>query len=193
MLTISDNGINLIKSFEGLSLFAYKCLPTEKYWTIGYGHYGTDVKSDSVITMERAIELLRSDLKKYENRVNQFDSIYHFNQNEFDALVSFCYNVGSINQLTNGGKRSRQEIADKMLSYVKSGGNVVRGLVKRREKERTLFLTPNKYNNQVEYYAQLVIKGYFGNGAERKRRIPQETPYTYTQIQTRVNQILRGV
>ena len=60
----SNKGIELIKSFEGIRLVAYKAVPTEKYWTIGYGHYGADVTSGMAITVEQATELLRNDLKK---------------------------------------------------------------------------------------------------------------------------------
>ena len=55
---LSPNGLKLIKSFEGCKLTAYKCLPTEKYYTIGYGHYGSDVKAGMKITEEQAEELL---------------------------------------------------------------------------------------------------------------------------------------
>ena len=55
---LSANGLNFIKSFEGCKLTAYKCVPTEKYYTIGYGHYGSDVKAGMTITLKRAEELL---------------------------------------------------------------------------------------------------------------------------------------
>ena len=75
--------------------------------------------------------------------VLRYDKLYHFNQNELDALVSFAYNVGSIDGLTAKGARSRKEIAYFMRKYVKgSNGQTLEGLVKRREKERELFLTP---------------------------------------------------
>ena len=135
----SETGIKLLKEFEGLRLTAYKCLPSEKYFTIGYGHYGPDVKIGMRITAEQAEEMLKKDLSRYEDNVMRYDSIYHWNQNEFDALVSFCYNIGSIDQLTDYGKRSRQTIADKMLLYVNSGGVRLQGLVNRRIKENALF------------------------------------------------------
>ena len=53
-LKLSDKGLQLIKQFEGCRLKAYKCIITEKYYTIGYGHYGADVKKDMTITMEQA-------------------------------------------------------------------------------------------------------------------------------------------
>ena len=63
----SNKGINLIKSFEGLRLRAYKPVSTEKYYTIGYGHYGADVTANMVITETQAIEYLKKDLEKFED------------------------------------------------------------------------------------------------------------------------------
>lgn len=136
----SQNGINLIKSFEGCRLQAYKAVPTEKYWTIGYGHYGADVKQGMVITQGRADAYLVSDLGRFEAKVNKYVNKYGFTQNQFDALVSFAYNVGSIDQLTAMGTRSLDEIARKILSYDKSGGMTLAGLTRRRKAEQTLFL-----------------------------------------------------
>jgi GH24 family phage-related lysozyme (muramidase) len=137
----SQNGIDLIKSFEGFRSQAYRPVITEKYLTIGYGHYGPDVRMGQTITKEQAEALLRKDVEKFEKNVNKWDYTYDFNQNEFDALVSFAYNIGSIDQLTAQGKRSRQEIADKMLLYVHGAGGIkLQGLVKRRQLERELFM-----------------------------------------------------
>lgn len=144
-MRISDKGLDIIKQFEGLRLQAYRCLPSETYLTIGYGHYGADVRLGQTITKAQAEEMLKADMSRYEDNVNYHNERYNynFNQNEFDALVSFCYNIGSINQLTNNGKRTKIEIADKMLLYVNSGNiKNVAGLVKRRKLERELFLTP---------------------------------------------------
>lgn len=138
---ISQEGIDLIKSFEGFRAQAYRPVITEKYLTIGYGHYGPDVRMGQTITKEQAEALLRKDVERFEKNVNKWDYTYDFNQNEFDALVSFAYNIGSIDQLTAQGKRSRQEIADKMLLYVHGAGGIkLQGLVKRRQMERELFM-----------------------------------------------------
>lgn len=149
----SQTGVNLIKSFEGLRLRAYKALSSEKYYTIGYGHYGADVTSDQIITEKQAEEMLKTDLVIYENKVNKYENIYHFNQNQFDALVSFCYNIGSIDQLTNYGKRTLNEISEKMLLYNKAGGKVMQGLINRRQKEQELFnlqvIIELKYNSFI--------------------------------------------
>lgn len=131
----------MIKSFEGLRLTAYKCVPTEKYYTIGYGHYGKDVKEDAKITKEVAEAILIEDLPAYEKKVDKYDSIYHWTQNEYDALVSFAYNVGSIDQLTKKGERTKEQIAEAMLNYTKSGGVVLKGLLNRRKVERNYFLS----------------------------------------------------
>lgn len=142
-MKISQNGINLVKQFEGCRLIAYKPVAAEKYWTIGYGHYGPDVQKGQKITQGKAEQLLKSDLVRYENNVMKFNAKYHWNQNEFDALVSFAYNTGSINQLVKNGKRSRAEIAEKILEYNKGAdGEELGGLKKRRQAEQELFLRP---------------------------------------------------
>lgn len=138
-MKISDKGIALIKKFEGCKLTAYKAVPTEKYWTIGYGHYGSDVMPGAVITQYQADLYLLLDLQKFEAKVEKYNAKYHWTQNEFDALVSFVYNIGSIDQLTNNGKRSKSEISAKIPAYNKSGGKVISGLTKRRVAEQALF------------------------------------------------------
>lgn len=141
-MKISQTGLNLIKSFEGCRLVAYKAVSTEKYYTIGYGHYGADVTKGMRITQSRADALLVSDLAKFEAKVNKYQAKYNFNQNQFDALVSFAYNVGSIDGLTNNGKRTIAQISTKFAAYNKSGGKVLTGLTKRRAAEKKLFDTP---------------------------------------------------
>lgn len=135
----SDRGIALIKQFEGCKLTAYKPVPTEKYWTIGYGHYGPDVVPNSTITQYQADLYLLLDLEKFEKKVEKYNAKYKWTQNEFDALVSFAYNIGSIDQLTANGTRSKSQIAEKIPAYNKAGGKVLNGLVKRRAAEKALF------------------------------------------------------
>lgn len=151
-MKISKSGIDFIISFEGFCAKAYKCVNTEKYYTIGYGHYGSDVKKDDVITKDEARILLGKDLASFEKKVNKYNDMYDFNQNEFDALVSFAYNVGNIDQLTAKGTRSREKIAECMLLYNKSGGKVLNGLVKRREAESKLFLYSVSTSNYYPKY-----------------------------------------
>lgn len=137
----SQRGIDLIKQFEGFRAQAYKCLITEKYYTIGYGHYGPDVRFGQVITQREAEDLLKRDIERFEGAVNKYYYTYEFNQSEFDALVSFAYNIGSIDQLTANGTRSKEVIAEKILLYVNSGGHRIEGLVRRRKMEHDLFLS----------------------------------------------------
>ena len=145
-MKISEKGLELIKTFEGLRLSAYKVLSTEKYYTIGYGHYGSDVSKDMSITESQAEELLKKDVEKFEDKVNKYSN-YNFNQNQFDALVSFAYNIGNIDQLTAKGTRTIEQISSHISLYVKAGGKTLAGLVKRREKEKELFDTPIESSN----------------------------------------------
>lgn len=135
----SKNGIKLLSEFEGCRLQAYKAVPTEKYYTIGYGHYGPDVKPNMKITFAMAEEYLKKDLARFENAVTKTG--LNLNQNQFDALVSFTYNCGEgcLKSLIKG--RTLSQIADALLLYNKSGGKVYQGLVRRRKLERQLFLS----------------------------------------------------
>lgn len=143
-LSISNNGLDLIKRFEGCRLTAYKAVSTEKYWTIGWGHYGSDVKQGQTITQAQADNYLRSDCGSAEKTVNSYMDKYNWNQNQFDALVSFTFNCGSGNlkTLLNNGHRTIQEISSKITAYNKSGEKVLQGLVKRRAAEKALFDKP---------------------------------------------------
>ena len=142
--TISDVGVQLVAGFEGYKATAYQ--DVVGVWTIGYGHTGyvkfhdKNVCAGMTITKEQAFELLSEDLGKAEAAVNKYYSRYTWNQNEFDALVSFAFNVGSINQLTANGLRSRSIIAEKILLYNKAGEKTILGLTQRRKAERELFL-----------------------------------------------------
>lgn len=129
-------GVDLIKRFEGCRLKAYRC--PAGVWTIGYGHTA-GVKPGQTITQAEAEKLLLEDLVKYEKKVDKY-SVYRWKQNEFDALVSFAYNIGSIDQLTQHGTRKKGDIPDHMTQYNKAGGKVLEGLTKRREAEKALFL-----------------------------------------------------
>jgi GH24 family phage-related lysozyme (muramidase) len=137
----SKQGIELIKGFEGCRLTSYR-LPSEEKYTIGYGHYG--VEKGVTITELEAEKYLIKDLVRAENQVNKYNCIYNFNQNQFDALVSFAYNIGTIKQLTQEGTRTKTEIGNKMLAYNHGcGGKVLKGLTRRRQAERKLYLTPS--------------------------------------------------
>lgn len=146
-MKISENGLKLIKKFEGCRLTAYQ--DAVGVWTIGYGTTnadktitGTRICKGLQISQETADEWLRESInRKYAPKVDKYDR-YQWNQNEFDALVSFAYNIGSIDGLTAQGSRTRAEISHMILAYNKAGGKVLAGLTKRRQEERALFLTP---------------------------------------------------
>ena len=140
MKNISRNGLNLIKNFEGLRLKAYKC--PAGVLTIGYGHT-KNVNINDVITLEQANLYLLQDLKGTIFCVNEYDKIYNFTQNEFDALVSFTFNCGKKNliKLTGKGTRNKTLIGQKILEYNKAGGKVLNGLVRRRQAEHDLYFT----------------------------------------------------
>lgn len=139
---ISQAGIRLIQNFEGCRLTAYKPVPTETYWTIGWGHYGPDVKQGMTITQAQADAMLVKDLAKYEAYVNNPAYVpvtAQLNQNQFDALVSFCYNCGPGNLKTLCKGRTIAQIAQSIPKYDKAGGKVLAGLVRRRKAELDLF------------------------------------------------------
>jgi GH24 family phage-related lysozyme (muramidase) len=145
-MQLSQVGVNLIKSFEGCVLHAYKALPTEKYFTIGYGHYGSDVREGSTITSTQAEELLKQDLKKYEFAVISNVKV-SLNQYQYDALVSLCYNIGTEGFRTSTlleklNQHDYTGAAAEFDRWVHSGGKVIQGLVNRRKAEKTLFLKP---------------------------------------------------
>lgn len=137
-MNVSEYGKNLIKSFESCKLVAYKATPTEPYYTIGWGHYGSDVKKGQTITQSTADALFNDDIKKFEKLVQKYPNAYS-NQNQYDALVCFCYNIGSINQLTANGTRTQAQISAKIPAYNKQNGKVLNGLVKRRAAEKALY------------------------------------------------------
>lgn len=135
----SENCIELIKKFEGCRLQAYR--DPAGVLTIGFGHTRNVILGQK-ITEDRALQYLKDDLIKAQTEVSKYDSRYHWNQNEYDALVSFAFNIGSLSALTKFGKRSKEEIASKMLLYVNAGGKKLEGLVKRRKAEHDLFISP---------------------------------------------------
>ena len=140
-LKTSSKGLELIKQFEGCKLKAYLC--PAGVWTIGYGHTAT-AKQGMTITQAKAVELLKSDLARFEASVNAYVKV-PINQNQFDALVSFSFNVGSgalksSTLLRKLNARDYNGAAEEFKRWNKAGGKVLAGLVKRREAERALFL-----------------------------------------------------
>ncbi|POT54650.1 lysozyme [Citrobacter amalonaticus] len=135
------NGLNIIKHFEGLRLQAYKC--PANIWTIGYGHTASVLPND-VITREQAITLLRKDVEESERAVKHYVHV-PLTQNQFDALVSFVFNLGGGNFSTstllkklNAGDYNGA--ASEFGRWVNVGGKPQPGLVRRREAESELFL-----------------------------------------------------
>lgn len=183
-MKINNEGLELIKSFEGCKLIAYKC--PAGVWTIGYGHTA-GVYEGMVISQAQADNMLKSDLKKYEKYVTDNVKL-NLNENQFSALVSFCYNCGVGNLRTLVKDRNVKQIADAMPLYNKAAGKVLKGLVRRREAERKLFL---KAGTDLETVAKEVIDGKWGNGAERKRKLTQ-AGYDYSEVQAIVNRLVKN-
>lgn len=180
-MNTSSKGVSLIKQFEGCRLTAYKC--PAGVWTIGYGHTA-GVKKGDTITQQTADAYLRDDLVIYEKHVMVYDNIYHFNQNQFDALVSFTFNCGrgNLKNLTKGGKRTIEQISAKLLLYNKAGGVVLLGLLRRRAAEKALFDTPINTNTS-QFYEQYtgdsprVDEVLVSIGAEKDYDNTQTKPY----------------
>ena len=145
-MKLGEKGLELIKKYEGLRLKAYKAVSTEIYYTIGYGHYGADVWEGMQITRKQAEEYLVSDCEFAVCAVNQYESCYCYNQNQFDALVSFTFNCGAQNfkRLVSGGARSLEQISNKIIEYDRAGGIAMKGLTRRRLEEQQLFHTPEE-------------------------------------------------
>ena len=139
-MNISQEGISLIKKFEGCELEAYKC--AAGVWTIGYGHT-KDVKEGNSITKEQAESMLVHELQEYCSDVDIAVKV-DLKQNEFDSLVSWTYNLGPTNlnsstmlRVLNEGKHD--EVPAQMKRWNKASGQVKEGLVRRREAEALMF------------------------------------------------------
>ena len=136
----SEAGILLIKSFEGCRTVAYQ--DAVGVWTIGYGHT-IDVKEGMTITQHQCDVMLEVDIETYENYINKY-VIVSLTQNQFDALVSWVYNLGPTNlrnstmlKVLNAGKY--EEVPYQMQRWNRAGGKVLKGLVVRRTAEAELF------------------------------------------------------
>jgi lysozyme len=148
-MRISDNGLRLIQEFEGLRLTSYLCSASVP--TIGYGatYYqdGSKVKLGQTITRDQATQLLKDHVKEFEGSVIGLLNTTKVNRNQFDALVSFCFNLGAGNlaksQLLRFVKANPNDpkIAAEFMKWNRAGGEVSRGLVRRRKKEAELYFT----------------------------------------------------
>ena len=139
-MNIGQKGIELIKHFEGCELEAYKC--PAGVWTIGYGHI-KGVSEGMSITQEQAEQMLLDELKEYENYINELVTV-NLSQNQFDALVSWVYNLGPANlksstllKVLNSGDYAG--VPDQIERWNKAGGKVLEGLIRRRQAESSLF------------------------------------------------------
>jgi len=139
-MKISKEGIALIKKFEGCELEAYQ--DSVGVWTIGYGHT-KDVEQGLKITQEEAEAMLETELLEYEGYVEALVDI-GLSQNQFDALVCWTYNLGPTNlknstMLTVLNQARIEDVPYEMKRWNKAGGEVLQGLVRRREAEALLF------------------------------------------------------
>ena len=146
-MQISDKGIALIKQFEGCKLTAYQ--DSVGVWTIGYGWTqpvdGKPIRAGMTIKQETADRLLKTGLVSYESDVSRLVKV-GLTQGQFDALVSFTYNLGARSLSTSTLMRKLNAsdyagAADEFLRWNKAGGKVLNGLTRRREAERALFLS----------------------------------------------------
>ncbi|HEY9619488.1 MAG TPA: lysozyme [Crinalium sp.] len=139
---INSRGLQLLKSFEGLSLTAYR--DVVGVWTIGYGTTA-GVKPGMKITQKQAEALLRRDLQRFERAVSNLVKV-PLTDNQFAALVSFTYNVGERALATSSllrvlNQRNYRGAADQFLRWNRAGGRAIAGLTRRRQAERSLFLS----------------------------------------------------
>lgn len=137
----SQKGIDLIKHFEGCRLKAYRDIIG--VWTIGYGHTGLDVSPNLVINQEQAESLLKKDLVNFEENLSKMITT-ELNQNQFDAIMDFTYNVGLGNFQRSTlckkiNERNFKAATDQFERWSRAGGNVIPNLIKRRTKEKELF------------------------------------------------------
>jgi lysozyme len=161
----SQNGRDLIESFEGLILQSYDDYndhivhigdTVHGTLTIGYGHTNAAgpprISIGDVFTKDQADAVLSDDLHKVEDQVSSLVKV-PLNQNQFDALVSFEYNTGALGHssaLTLLNESKYSEAADHLLLYNQAGGRVLAGLVRRRQAEQKLFLTPISTQGQTQ-------------------------------------------
>jgi len=146
-MQLSKNGLNLIEHYEGLRLFAYQ--DSIGLWTIGYGTTvypnGKRVAKGDACTVEQANDYIKHDVAKFEKGVNDLVHV-PLNQNQFDALVSFAYNLGlgnlgSSTLLKLVNKSQFETAANEFQKWNKAGGKIVAGLTVRRQAESNLFKT----------------------------------------------------
>lgn len=155
LMKTSDAGLNLIKQFEGLSLKAYKC--PAGVMTIGYGST-SGVKQGMVITERQAVERLKQDVRVAEVVLNKLD--VNFTQNQFDALVSWNFNLGVGAFATSTLKKKivaradDESICAEIVKWVNAGGKPLVGLKRRRVAEANMFIGREIY--KVDMFGKIV-------------------------------------
>ena len=164
-MRVSKACIEMVKEFEGCYLDAYQ--DAVGVWTIGYGITTADkaitkrtIRKGMKISQATADQWLEESLNKiYLPKVLKYQSKYGFNSSQIDALVSFAYNIGSIDGLTQNGTRNIGMIESKFLAYNKAGGKELRGLTRRRLRELQMFRAGSKKFD--EGFPELPNRGYF--------------------------------
>jgi GH24 family phage-related lysozyme (muramidase) len=191
-VNLSENGLNLIKKFEGCRLRSYR--DVANILTIGYGHTGPDVTENMQITSEEAEALLRKDIQRFEHGVATAVKV-KLNQNEFDALVSFSFNVGlsafgssTLLRLLNDNT-DRKVVASEFLKWCKADGVVIEGLKRRREEEKKVFLTKALHPllktsilAQKDTWLKREPKQSADLPAERKLFVPKGSAHEWSEI-----------
>ncbi len=194
---ISEQGLKLIKNFEGCKLYAYddynnkrlntgdKAIGTP---TIGYGHI-ENVYSGQVITQDEADIMLNRDMVKYCSQVQQLIDnktiSFEVNQNMFDALVSFDYNLGQVNLKRLCENRTKEEVAEHITAYINKGSVWEQGLLRRRTAEKNLFLAPCEnvlHETIIESEGSYMSKNY-QNGSTI------EVVYSSENLQTKIGML----
>lgn len=180
---IGQAGLALIKQFEGCRLIAYQC--SAGVWTIGYGHTA-GVYKGMKISQAQADAFLKQDIVKFEKYINNPSYVpftEQLNQNQFDALVSFAFNLGQGNVKKLCVGRNINQIPSAMQKYCKAAGRTLPGLQRRRKAEAAL------YNKKVEdctgtiavkesedYNMKTIKKGSKGNAVKVWQIIIGTTP-----------------
>lgn len=188
-LSTSNKGIDLIKEFEGCRLKAYRC--PAGIWTIGYGHTTAAgppaVLPGMVITQDRAEEILRTDLGQFERAIGRYVKV-DLTQHQFDALVSFAYNVGigsmilseppglarsTLLKRVNAGRFD--DVPAEFMKWTRGGGRELPGLVRRRRAEAGLWrgvdkdgaqsLSETRFTPDVPQSKRTIIQSKEANGA----------------------------
>ncbi len=197
----SDDLKLLIKYWEGVRLKAYKAHPSEEYWTIGYGHYGSDVYEGMEITAEQADAYFEQDIAQFEVEARRVNEKYglNANQNQFDALVSLAYNFGPGWVEANTGWRLARyiksnfrdsygnpipdlEIADAFAVLCSAGGEILPGLVKRRINEAEIFLY-GSYDTTLTNFVVVIIDAN-GGTADGNRVVAYNKDKPYGSLPT---------